>query len=208
MRKADIIPGLAVACPAGNINSKTIKAGAYAVPGVVLAFGKYRLSQQGACSKVAAPALSGGTDVAVVLRKAGYFWNYSYSKDNRPEDIAPDTEWELAIVSPYKIIPWADYEVLRAEYAQAEIDVAAARADMERAKTNIRLALMNIERKSLAKLVADAKIHVNGATSQHEVTFNVTVPFEALPDAVRQEVLRQEAAYAAASKRATCEVKW
>lgn len=204
MRKADIIPGLAVAMPFGYINSSHVKGGAVAIPAVVLAVGQYRLASQGSCSQVAAPAFQKGRDKVVVLRKAGHFQRYyGYnSADERPEVITHDTEWVLGIVDQSSIIPWADYEVLRAEYQRVEDDMAAARADMERLKAQM---VQAIKTDPVVTSFPGSSARVSFAWAD-EVGIEFRVEIAQFGQGTRDALANLKAAYAAASKRTECKL--
>lgn len=207
MRKADIIPGLAVAVPAGQVTTTTVKQGVMAVPAVVLGVGHYRLASQGACSNIIAPALSqNGREKVAVLRKSGNFYNYwsGYSRASDvdlPDFINSNTEWSLAIVDPSSIIPWEHYQVIHGEYMLAVDDVAAARADMERLKNQMHATIKADP--VVAGLPGDPRVSFPWAD---EIGVEFRLEITKLSTETRDALAKLKVAYSAASKRTECQL--
>lgn len=124
MKVKDIIPGMPVIVPGGYLKWKDVKDGRTGVPAIVLGFGRYRLAQQGPCGFIVTedPREWERPKVVVLRQKGDFYRGYG---QRQPGEIAPDTEWQLDLVSQYQLLPVDVWDTFHQEYLLLQLDVEA-----------------------------------------------------------------------------------
>ncbi len=114
MKKADIAPGMPVACASSyyGVTTTHVRQGQKCVPGVVVGVGRFRIRQVGLCGNLEAVEDPHTGIMAVVLMQD---YNHDALDRKAAWEVTSETTWTLRAVSTQAIVPMPYFEHVRDE---------------------------------------------------------------------------------------------